>query len=29
MIAVARGTEVEMRDERAHVKIVIGKSVFL
>ena len=29
MIAVARGTEVEMRDKRAHVKIVIGKSVFL
>ena len=28
-IAVARGTEFEMRDESALVKIVIGKGVFL
>ena len=28
-IAVAQGTEFEMRDESALVKIVIGKGVFL
>ena len=28
-IAVARGTEFEMRDESALLKIVIGKGVFL